>query len=271
MAGILTGDDFTAALRQAQDVQLYKSAARVTIANIWFSLFDLAGSPGAGVLAGTSTTAGVVPTTATAGCPVLNAFAVGGLGAILQANYSNTVACRMRAFDMLFKAGAYAFNAAAGAMSAQPSFSGRVPGGTDFTGTQIWIEDVTAFTGNPTITVTYTNQAGTAGRSTGAIALGAALTLGRMFQMPLQAGDTGVSKIESVTCTVATVGTFNVLVLRPLGPIARIRLANDSVLVNAGDLGMPQAFADSAIVLLVNADSTSSGVPEVTLALGNKA
>lgn len=266
---ITTSDGLVAALAAAQDLQLFKSAARVTIANDWFSLFELAGNPGAGVLAGTSTTAGVVPTDATAGVDIINAFSGANIGYVGRANFSNTVACRMRVYDMLFKAGAYAFNAAAGAMSAQPSFSSRVPGGTDYTGTQIWIECVTAFTGSPSIAVTYTNQSGTAGRTTGTFATGSALTLGRCIQLPLQAGDTGVEKIESVTCTVATVGTFNVLVLRPVTPAARIRVANDSVNFNAADLGLPQVFADSALVMLINADSTSSGLPEIALDIIN--
>lgn len=266
---ITTSDGLVAALATAQDLQLYKSASRTTIANLWFSLFELAGNPGAGVLAGTSTTAGVVPTDATAGMEIVNAFGGANIGYIGQANYSNTVACRMRVFDMLFKSGAYAFNAAAGAMSSQPSFSSRVPGGVDFTGTQIWIECVTAFTGSPTFTITYTNQSGTAAHTTGAFASGSALTLGRCIQIPLAAGDTGVQKIESVTCTVATVGTFNVLVLRPVGPIVRIRVANDSVILNAADLGLPQVFADSALMMLIAADSTSSGLPEIAAAVIN--
>lgn len=266
---ISTSDGLVAALATAQDLQIFKSASRTTIANDWFSLFELAGNPGAGVLAGTSTTAGVVPTDATAGVDIINAFGGSNIGYVSRANFSNTVACRMRVYDMLFKAGAYSFNAAAGAMSSQPSYSSRVPGGTDYTDTQIWIECVTAFTGSPTITVTYTNQSGTTGRSTGAFATGSALTLGRCIQLPLQAGDTGVEKIESVTCTVATVGTFNVLVLRPVTPAARIRIANDAQLMNASDLALPQVFTDSALILLVNADSTSSGIPEVALDIIN--
>lgn len=266
---ITTSDGLVAALATAQDLQLYKSASRVTIANLWFSVFELAGNPGAGVLAGTSTTAGVVPTDATAGVDIINAFSGANIGYIGRANFSNTVACRMRVYDMLYKAGAYAFNAAAGAMSSQPSYSGRVPGGVDFTGTQIWVECVTAFTGNPTFTITYTNQSGTPAHTTGAFASGSALTLGRCIQIPLAAGDTGVQKIESVTCTVATVGTFNVLVLRPVGPAARIRIANDSVNMNAADLGLPQVYTDSALVMLICADSTSSGLPEIALDIIN--
>ncbi len=256
---ITTRDGLVAAMASAQDIQINKSGARTTIANLWFTLFDLAGTPGAGTLAGTSTAAGVVPTDATVGCPLIN-FST-GTGYLSKMDYSNTVACRLRLADMLFKAGAYAFNAAT-SLSAQPSYSSRVNGGTDYTGTQIWFECVTAFTGIPSIAVTYTNQAGVTGRTTGTISMGTASTIGRMIQLPLQAGDTGVQKIESVTATVATVGTFNILVLRPLWN-GRVRVANDQATDGPDKLGLPTVFQDSALIAMIAADSTASGLPEL--------
>ncbi len=63
----------------SQRVGMIKTASRTSVAAIPFSVFDLAGNPGAGTLAGSSTTAGVVPTDATTGCTTINAF-----GAILN-------------------------------------------------------------------------------------------------------------------------------------------------------------------------------------------
>lgn len=263
---LTTRDGLVAALAGGQDVQWMKSTARTTVAGIWFSLFDVAGNPGAGTLAGTSTAAGVVPTDATAGCPVINAFSGANTGYIGPIDFGSTVACRLRLFDMLFKAGAYAFNANT-TLASQPSYSSRVPGG-DYKGTQIWLETVTAFTGNQSIAVTYTNQDGTTGRTTGTIATGVAPTIGRMLQLPLQAGDTGVQKIESVTSTVATVGTFNVLVLRPLWT-GRVRSVNDGDTHSPDETKLPVVFADSALFVAVATDSTSSGVPEMTIAVIN--
>ena len=262
---ISTLDQYIAAA--SQRVGLIKTASRPSVAAIPFSVFDLAGNPGAGTLAGTSTTAGVVPTDATAGFPTINAFGGGATGYIGNVTFGNTVASRMRLFDLLWKGGAYAFNAAV-TLSAQPSYSGRVLGGTDFTNTEIWLECVTAFTGNLSIAVTYTNQDGVAGRTTGTIATGVAPTVGRMLQLPLQAGDTGVQKIESVTSTVATVGTFNVLVMRRLWE-GRCRLANDGDTHDFLKTGMPQIFADSALFLQVIADITATGIPEVQLEIVN--
>lgn len=258
-------DQFIAAA--SQRLSLLKTASRTSVAAIPFSVFDLAGNPGAGTLAGTSTTAGVVPTDATAGSPVINAFGGGATGYIGGVTFGNTVASRLRLFDLLWKGGAYAFNAAV-TLSGQPSYASRVLGGTDFTNTEIWLEAVTAFTGNQSIQVTYTNQDGVTGRTTGTIATGVAPIVGRMLQLPLQAGDTGVQKIESVTSTVSTAGTFNVLVMRRLWE-GRCRLANDGDTHDLLKTGMPQIFADSALFLQVVADGTATGIPEIQLEVVN--
>lgn len=263
---ITTRDGLVAAMAAGQDVTWFKSTTRTTVAGIWYSLFDIAGNPGAGTLAGSSTAAGVVPTDATTGCPTINAFGGSNTGYITNFDFGSSVACRVRVYDMLFKAGAYAFNAST-TLASQPSYSSRIPGG-DYGGTQIWLETVTAFTGSQSIAVTYTNQSGTTGRTTGTIATGVAPTIGRMIQLPLQAGDTGVQKIESVTSTVSTVGTFNVLVLRRLVS-ARVRINNDGGTKGPDLTGLPIVFDNSALFVMVAADSTSSGIPEMQITIAN--
>lgn len=262
---ISTLDELIAAA--SQRVGLIKTASRTSVAAIPFSVFDLAGNPSGGVLAGTSTTAGVVPTDATQGAPTINAFGGSAIGYINTVTFGNSVACRLRLYDLLFKAGAYAFNANT-ALTAQPSYAGRVIDGTDFTNTELWLEAVTAFTGNQSIAITYTNQAGTGGRSTGTIATGVAPIVGRMLQLPLQAGDTGIQKVDNVTSSVSTAGTFNVLVMRRLWE-GRVRITNDGDVHDMLKTGLPQIFADSALFLQVIADGTSTGIPEVQLEVVN--
>lgn len=268
-------DNFIASSRQ--DLRIMKTTTRTSVANIPFSVFDIAWAPGAGVLAGTSTTAWVVPTDATAGTPLVNAFGAWATWYITSVEFSNTVSCRMTLFDMLFKSGAYAFTAGTTTLSAQPSYSSRVPAaGTDFTNTEIWIEVSTAFvTGTAwQVQVTYTNQSGTTGRTSiiSAAQAAAALTLGKMFQIALQAGDTWVQKIESVIVTnggtAMTAGNFNVLVLRRI-TIGRIRVANDLIKIPLLQTGMPIVYADSAFYLQVTADSTSTGLPECYFQVAN--
>lgn len=272
---ITTFDQFIASAKQY--CSLAKTASRATVATGWFSTFDLAGNPGAGVLAGSSTAAGVVPTDATAGTPSIDAFQAGGgiVGYLAQVDFGNTVACRMKLFDMVFKAGAYGFAAGTTTLSAQPSYLSRMPGGS-YVDTQIWIEVSTAFvTGtNWQVQVTYTNQSGTTGRSTVILPSTAAagLTLGRLYQLALQSGDTGVQRIDSVIvtngATAMTAGAVNVLVLRPLWS-GRCRIANDGDVHDLAKTGMPVLFADSALVLAVSADATASGIPEIEVVIAN--
>jgi hypothetical protein len=72
------------------------------------------------------------------------------------------------------------------------------------------------------LTVSYTNQAGTAGR-TGSFtyATAASSTLaGAMFPISLQAGDTGVRSVQTVTFSTAwTTGTINLVAYRLLATI----------------------------------------------------
>jgi hypothetical protein len=258
-----------------QFVSFAKTASRTAVAMGWFSLLDLAGNPGAGVLAGTSTANGVVPTGATAGFSLLNTFGAGNKGYLAQVDFGSTVACRMKMFDLVFKAGAYGFATATTGLSSQPSYSARMPGGS-FSGTQIWIEVSTAFaTGNSwQVQVTYTNQDGTPGRTTvilpGTAAAG--LTLGRMYQLGLQAGDTGVQRIDSVIVTnggtAMTNGAFNVLVLNPLWS-GRVRLVNDGDTHDFLKTGMVEVFDTSALFVAVAADGSATGIPEIEMVIAN--
>ena len=260
---IATLDNYIASAKQR--VTLSKTTTRTTVATGWFSMFDVAGNPGAGTLAGTSTANGVVPTDATAGTPSINTFS-GDAGYISNIQFGCTVACRIAVFDMLFKAGAYAFNANT-ALSAQPSYSGRLPG-TDYKGLEIWVETVTAATGNQTWNVTYTNEGGTGSRATGAVGIGAAPTVGRCWQLPLQAGDYGVQKIDNVAGGTGTAGTANILVMRPLWT-GRVIAANAGDVHDFVRTGLPQIYDTSALVFLIAADSTSSGLPDLEIEVAN--
>lgn len=251
----------------SQRLTYIKTATRTTVATIPFSVFDLAGNPAAGTLAIGNTTTGVVPTDTTAGYPVINSFVGGNTGYLVNVQFGSSVASRITIFDCLFSAGAFTSTANV-VLSGQPSYSSRVLGGTDFTNTEIWIEAVTVFTGNQSIAITYTNQDGVAGRTTGTIATGVAPTVGRMLNLPLQVGDTGVQKIESVVSSVATGGTFNVHVMRRLWS-GRVRINNDGDVHDFTKTGMPQIFDNSALRFVVQADGTSSGIPELQLEISN--
>ncbi len=263
---ILSNDDYIASARQSS--VWVKTTTRTTVAGGWFSMFDIAGQPGAGTLAGSSTAAGVVPVDTTNGYPTINAFGGSATGYLSRVSYSSTVVSTVRLYDRVWNAGAYSFNANTAVTS--PSWSSRVPGGTDYTSLEIWVEQVTAATGNQAVNVTYTNADGVASRTTGAVGIAAAPTVGRCWQLPLQAGDNGVQAISNVAGTVATAGTFNVMVLRRLWEGA-VYVAGIGGTHSYIETGLPQVFADSALYALVNAPSgTSSGLPSLFFEIADK-
>ena len=71
-----------------------------------------------------------------------------------------------------------------------------------------------------TVTVSYTNQAGTPGRTSPAVVFGGGgLTgIGTLVRIPMEGTDTGVQSVESVTLsgTTALAGNFGVVLYRPL-------------------------------------------------------
>lgn len=258
---LTTVDGYVGSVKQ--EIRWFKTAARTTVASIPFSLFDLAGSPGAGTLAVGNTANGLVHTDAITGYPTINT--ISGTGYLTRVEYGWTVAGRLAVYDRLFSAGAYSFNANV-TLASQPSYAGRVPG-ADYRGLEIWIETVTAFTGTPSFQINYLDQS--AGASdTGVVSGGAALTIGRMFRMPLAAGDTGVQQITQVRGTVATAGTFNVHVMRRLWS-GRVIAANAGDIHDLIKTGAPQVFDNSALFVMIQPDGTGSGLPEVTMEIAD--
>ena len=256
---ITTLDGLIAAIKRKVIYQ--KTAVRTSVSNIPFSVFDLAGQPGAGNLAVGNSGAGIVPTDTATGYALLAPSVATLYVNIVQTRSS--VSGWIDLYDCLFSAGAYSFNAAV-TLSGQPSYAARVPNG-DYTGTELWLETVTAFTGNQSVAIAYLDQGGASG-TTGTVATGVAPTVGRMFQMPLAAGDSGVSRVDSVTSTVSTVGTFNVHVLRHLYG-ARINQNGVGVVDGLLTTGLPWIYDTSALRIVVTPDATSTGLPSLRLGL----
>lgn len=274
---IATLDQYVAAAKQK--INIAKTTTRTSVAVIPFSCFDIAGSPGAGVLSGgATTTAPVKPTDATAGCPIIN-FST-GVGYISRVNYKASVAGMIDVYDMLSKSGAYTYVAATITITSVLDISSRCPdytGGASYgLGNEIWIEVVTAFAAgnNWTVAVTYYNQAGALKTSATSVAQAfAALTLGKMFQIALAAGDSGVQSIKSVIitngATVMTAGTFNVLILRPVVGNLRIAVPGSGDSYDMLRTGLPIIYADSALIAVPTPDSTATGIWNVTIEIAS--
>jgi hypothetical protein len=267
---ITNGDTYIGASKQL--IPYKKTTAITTVAQLMFSLLDVAGNPSAGSLSIGNTTNGLVPTDATAGFPVINAFGSGAKGYLTRIAFGSNLAGRFQLWDRLFHVGSISLTTlATTTLSSQPSYVGRLPN-SDYKNTYILLEINTAVSATATtVTVNYTNQDGTTGRTTGSSGSLSGFTNKRVLMLPLQAGDSGVQKIESVVVggTVATAGTVNVIVARLLASSLRVLFAGHGDVLGLDRTGLPEVFADSALWLTVEMDSTSSGIPDLHLEIAN--
>lgn len=118
-----------------------------------------------------------------------------------------------------------------------------------------------------TVTVQYTNSAGTGSRVSTAMIFGGSgqSSTGNLTRIPLQAGDTGMRSVESVTLagTTGTAGNFGVVLYKPLAWI----LVNDVEGANVFDcvstgrvLGQFNEVLDDACVSLFAVMNTAQAI-----------
>lgn len=270
---ITTGDGYVGAAKQI--VPWVKTAAVTTVATQRYSTRGAAGNPGAGTLAYASsgTPSGKLITDADSGHPFLNAFGGGASGYLTRVNYANSVVGRLELWDVLFACNVT--NTQLGTLqtltlSSQPSILARCPDGAG-NGTRIMLEITTTMSATATtIGVTYTNSAGTSGRTSSVSASLSGFVAGRWVELALQAGDSGVSTIDSIIIGGATnaAGLVNVMIVRPLWT-QRVGIANGAGIDGLDRTGMPVIYETSALVLTTVADSTSSGLPDCLLEVAN--
>lgn len=130
------------------------------------------------------------------------------------------------------------------------------------TGLEIWIECYTATGATASfITVQYTNQAGTSGRNTVSTAHIISMPANRMYQVPLQSGDKGVRSVQSVTLssTTGSAGNFGVTLMERIATIP-LTTANVPNVQDFASLGLPAILNDTAINLIHQGTTTSSGI-----------
>lgn len=133
------------------------------------------------------------------------------------------------------------------------------------TGLEMWVEIATQIGSSAVnITASYTNSAGTPGRTTVATTIGGTglREINRLIPLYLQSGDTGVRSVESVTLsgTTGTAGAFNVLLVKPIalpmqGPIG-------GIMADWARLGLPKVDSDAALMPIVMSGTTSTGTVE---------
>lgn len=124
---------------------------------------------------------------------------------------------------------------------------------------ELWLEVYTP-TGTTavTVTVSYTNSSGTSGR-TGTAALIASPVAGQMIPVVLQAGDTGVASVQSLTlsATTGTAGNFGLTLVRRITTLGVT--ANTEQDVDVFGLGMPRIYDNACLAFMGLSTTTSVG------------
>jgi hypothetical protein len=227
---LTTLDDLIYADKHIASVQKTSTSA-TQVAGNWATYFAVSGVPTA-ALASPSTvavggsSAGVIPAKNAAGylSPITPN---GGESAyVVNGSFANSLGVQVMDCGMIHMLYAKLWHVnvtpltalGTATISAPPSYSGLLLN-PDYIGTMIVLEVTTAISATATtIAVTYTNQAGTTGRTTGASPSLSGFAAARWVVMPLQAGDTGVQKIETIIVggVVATAGAVNVSVIYPI-------------------------------------------------------
>ena len=136
-------------------------------------------------------------------------------------------------YDLLFTAGVPLTTVTNITVTTPPSWSSRVPvdnlSNPDYKGLELWLM-LNQVTNTFTLTVTYTNQDGTASQVTPAVTpigpTGGGATTGAqamMMRIPLAVGDCGLQTISGISITSAsstTSSTANIMVMRKLAAAA---------------------------------------------------
>lgn len=144
--------------------------------------------------------------------------------------------------------------------------------GAEADGNQIWLEynGTVNAVATHAVTVSYTNQAGVAGRTTPAALIGTSHPIMGMLPVPLQDGDTGVQSIQSVTVTVAgTAGaTFGAMIVRPLLSCISAGVAGGAIRDAISGLpAMPEVKTDACLAFMFFSNNTVAAIGFVGLHL----
>ena len=270
----LTFDKLIGAYRQT--IPMVKTNSITTVAGLPSTLIDRAGFPAAGSLNPNQTTNGIVPVDTDAGYPLIDAASGSNRIYLSRVSISANVAMSVDLYDVLFMAGQTTIPTSGTttvALTSRPSFSSRVPflsDGTtrDWSRVELFIQSSVAFSNHAhTCSIDYLDQGGSAG-NTGNIST-QNIAVNRWLRCPLAAGDTGVQEITGYNVNgVATAsGSVSVLAARRLGSF---RTAGGLSSIYGPDYtGLPEVYGTSAILMVVRADSTSSGTPDVVIELAH--
>lgn len=210
-------------------VRFAKAVTPTLVAGKVQSLWGLAGSPGAGAFDNTLNGVVLSSSTTIPNGAIQHYNPASGNSYLAFLNAVATQAGVLEIRDRLWHNGGYSATSTAAQNSTTPTWPSRCPtSGTDDTpattglGVNLALEVSAAVgAGTPTITCSYTNSAGTAGRTaTNVNATLTASSTGSVYEIGLAAGDLGVRSLQSMTLSATwTSGTVNLVAYRTIAQI----------------------------------------------------
>ena len=191
-------------------------AATATIGGRGASFWTYDGMPAGGAVP----TSGAIPDRSTTGAIPFTAPGGSRDKHLIGASITPLVAGVYLLYDRLFHIGGLSGTSTADQTIQDDPASPALTRNTGGAGNMAFYEIYTIIgTTATTLTMTYTNQAGTGSR-TSTIFIGgtAAREVTRMQRIPLAAGDSGIQSIEKVklTATTGTLGNFGITIAQPL-------------------------------------------------------
>lgn len=240
--------------------EFVKAATPTLVAGRPHSLFYLAGIPGAAI-APSPGLSGVALTSYAGQLPFANPAS--GNSYLARLVGQATIAGQLILCDRLWHNSGFTITSTAAQTVNSVSWPSRsADGTTNGAGVILGVEISTATSsGTPTITVNYTNQANTSGRSaTNIVATSSSSAIGAFYPIGLAAGDTGVRSVQTLTLSVTwTSGTMHLVAYRIL---ARLDLssANTPSSLDAVTGGLPRLFDNTVPFLLFVPSATTASV-----------
>ena len=218
------------------------------------SLWTAAGLPAAGVIP--ASLAMVIPTSATAGAlPFVNPAT--GLSYISKISSSQQTIGTLILYDRI----AHSSGLNGTLTTAQAVNGAALTRHTTGEDVELFLEVYTATGATASsVTISYTNSAGVAGRTTPAVAMQVTPVAGQMLPIPLQSGDTGIRSVQSVTLSssTATAGNFGITLVKRIAEIP-ITVAGTGVVLDPFALGFPQIAKDACLSFMVVTSTTTTG------------
>lgn len=220
--GRLVVSDAQAAGLTGITAAVYKIGTAPEAAGVWYSWHKDTGNPGAWAPGTPGLNGRATDGTTAADLGSIPIRAASGANYLVQNNLVTSVVCTPWLFDVMWvNTGLVVTTTGAQAIAAPVALPARDLSGTT-NGEGVWagILVTTATTNAAAITnmtLSYTNQAGTAGRTATISSFPATAVIGTLVWFQLGAGDSGVRSIQSVTLgTSLAAGAVSIILARPL-------------------------------------------------------